>query len=153
MLHVRVNVPAVPAMLEALAEGLVLFNVELIKHALERGVQLPYILDTNLVYRNEPVGREWWESASDLLHVVTDRSGDCEDLSSYHAAWCRVFDDDHASVRVFENPSGSLHAVVEHEDGTIEDVSRELLIAESQRTGISARDLAKKTTTDTRSTS
>lgn len=152
MLHVRIDVPPVPEMLEALAEGLVLLNVELIKHAYARGVELPYLYDSGIVFRPEPAGREWWETASDLVQVVKDKSGDCEDLSCYHAAWLRCFDSDHATVRIFPTPRGSLHAVVEHEDGVLEDIARELLTAESARTGVSMRDLAKQTTTDTRYT-
>jgi hypothetical protein len=133
MLHARINVPPVPAALEALAEGLVQLNVWFFEQAAEHGVEMPDLYDTDVVYRREPPGREWWENAVDVRGVVSNRSGDCEDLSGYVAAWLRVFEDDHASVRVVPTRAGKFHAIVEHEDGTLEDPSRVLVRMERAR--------------------
>jgi hypothetical protein len=153
MLHVRVDVPPIPAMLEALAEGLVLLDIELMRHADERGMQLPALYDSGVVYRREPSGREWWEQASDLMQIASDRSGDCEDLACYRVAELRYFEgEDGARARVLRTPRGSFHCVVERADGSIEDPSRELLAIESATTGIPMGDLAGRTTTDRRYT-
>lgn len=127
MLHVRVNVPPIPEALEAMAEGLVLLNVFYMEHALDRGVALPELYESGIVYRREPKGREWWEAAVDILGLVADRSGDCEDLAAYRAAELRVFDGEDAIVRVVRTSRGTFHAVVERGDGEIEDPSRILV--------------------------
>lgn len=135
MIHVRVNVPPIPEALEALAEGLVLLDVFYMEHALDRGIELPALYESGIVYRREPKGREWWEAATDILGLVDDRSGDCEDLAAYRAAELRVFDDEIAMVRVVRTSRGTFHAVVEREDGEIEDPSRILVELERERTG------------------
>lgn len=135
MLHVRVNVPPIPEALEALAEGLVLLNVFYMEHALDRGIELPALFESGIVYRREPKGREWWESSVDILGLVADRSGDCEDLAAYRAAELRVFEDEPAFVRVVRTSRGTFHAVVERGDGEIEDPSRILVELEHERTG------------------
>ncbi len=153
MLHVRVDVPAIPSVLEALAEGLVLVNVALMEYAEERGVELPSLYETEIVYRREPPGREWWETASDLRGVVSDHSGDCEDLSGYRAAELRhTGEDPHARVIITPTQHNSLHARVERGDGSIEDPSWVLLNQESERTGEPITELARRFTTDTRYT-
>lgn len=133
MLHVRVNVPPVPEALEALAEGLVRLNEYFFEQAARHGINMPDLYDTDVVYRREAPGEEWWENATDVLGIVSNRSGDCEDLASYVAAWCRVFDDDDARVRVVPTRPGKFHAIVEHEDGTLEDPSRMLVNQERAR--------------------
>lgn len=133
-LHVRIDVPAFPEAIEAVAEGLVLLNCVLFDSARERGVEMPSLYDTHVTYRREPSGSEWWESARDVLGVARDGSGDCEDLSAYMAAWYRVFMDEEASVLVLRTSRGTFHAVVLHEDGTIEDPSRILVMLERERT-------------------
>lgn len=133
MIHVRVNVPPIPEALEAVAEGLVLLNVFYLEHALEQGIELPALYDSGIVYRREPKGREWWESAADLLGIAADFQGDCEDLAAYRAAELRVFEDDYASVRVVRTSRGTFHAIVEHEDGEIEDPSRIAVMLERDR--------------------
>jgi hypothetical protein len=133
MIHVRVNVPPIPEALEALAEGLVLLDVFYLMHAEENGVEMPPLYDSGIVYRREPKGREWWETAADLRGIVADRSGDCEDLAAMRAAELRVFDGEDAIVRVVRTSRGTFHAVVEHEDGEIEDPSRILVQLERER--------------------
>lgn len=151
MLHVRVNVPADTGCLMALGEGLVLLNMELMRFCDERGVQLPSLYDTDIVYRREPPGREWWETATDLMGVVKDKSGDCEDLAGYEAAWLRYFGvDEDARLLVIQTGKGKFHCQVERGDGTIEDPSLELLHKESERTGVPIESLSRLYTTDTR---
>lgn len=131
-LHVRMNIPPVPHLLEAAAEGLVLTNVALMEIAGEHGIELPPLYSSGIVYRKEPKGREWWETASDLLAMSTHRSGDCEDLAAYRAAELRYYEGDpDARVVVLPTPRGSFHAVVEHGDGYIEDPSRMVLAIEA----------------------
>jgi len=133
MLHVRIDVPPVPEALEAVAEGLVRLNVWMFEHAADNGVELPDLYESGIVYRREPKGREWWESAADALGVASNRSGDCEDLAAFRAAQCRVYEDDEAVVRVVRTSRGTFHAIVQHEDGTTEDPSRLLVEIERAR--------------------
>lgn len=131
-LHVRMNIPPIPALLEAGAEGLTLVNVELMRIAYARGLELPPLYESGIVYRKEPPGREWWETAADLLSIASHRSGDCEDLAAYRAAELRVFEGDpDARVVVLPTPRGSFHAVVKHGDGTLEDPSRMVIAIEA----------------------
>jgi hypothetical protein len=133
MLHVRINVPPVPEALEALADGLVQLDEFYLRHALSRGLEMPPLYESGIVYRREPKGREWWESAADLHSLVTQRSGDCEDLAALRSAELRVFEDDYARVKVVRTSRGTFHAIVEHEDGELEDPSRILVILERRR--------------------
>jgi len=134
MLHVRIDVPPVPGALEAVAEGLVRLNEWMFEHAEDvGGVEMPPLYETGVVYRREPKGREWWESASDVLGVITDRSGDCEDLAAFRAAELRYYDGVDARVRVVPTRRGNFHAVVELPDGSIEDPSRVLAYLERNR--------------------
>lgn len=133
MLHVRIDVPPIPEALEAVAEGLVRLNVFYLEYADERGIELPPLYESGIVYRREPRGREWWESAADLLGVVDDRSGDCEDLAAFLAAERRYYHGEDAIVRVVPTSRGTFHAVVENEDGEIEDPSRVLVYLERKR--------------------
>lgn len=123
-LHVRIECPPIPGAIEALAEGLVRLNVALMEHAAERGVEAPYLYDTDVRYRREKRGEEWWETADDILGVIKKGSGDCEDLAAYHAAWLRAFDGELARVKIIRTARGTFHAVVEREDGSIDDPSR-----------------------------
>lgn len=136
-MHVRIEIPPVPRFLEAVAEGLVLLNVELLRYAEEEGgLELPSLYESGVVYRREPRGREWWETATDLRGVISNRSGDCEDLAAARAAECRYYDgDEGACVRIMRTPRGSFHAVVQHGDGSIEDPSRILLDIERRKRG------------------
>lgn len=135
-------------MLEALAEGLVLLNVEIMAYADERGVELPHPYDSGVVYRRECAGREWWETTRDMLGVVKDRSGDCEDLAAYLAAWLRYYEDEDAVVRIARTSRGTFHAIVQHEDGSFEDPSIELLHIESEQTGVPIESLYRRESTD-----
>lgn len=132
-LHVRIDVPPVQPALEALAEGLVLLNCWYLDHARSKGIELPDLYESGVVYRREPSGREWWETAADLLSVVSGRSGDCEDLAAMRCAELRVYDGEDARVVVKRTTRGTFHALVEHEDGVIEDPSRILILQERKR--------------------
>jgi hypothetical protein len=134
MLHVRVNVPPIPGAIEALAEGLVRLNCFYMEHADERGIETPSLYACGIVYRREPHGEEWWESAADALGVATHRSGDCEDLAAYRAAELRTFlDEPTACVRIVRTKRGSFHAIVQRGDGSIEDPSRICVALEARR--------------------
>lgn len=134
MLHVRIHVPPVPEAIEALAEGLVRLNCYYMEEADARGIATPNLYRCGIVYRREPQGREWWQSAADVLGVVANRSGDCEDLSAYRVAELRTFlDEPTACVRIVRTKRGSFHAIVERGDGSIEDPSRILVALEARR--------------------
>lgn len=133
-LHVRVSVPAHPGALEAVAEGLVRLNVWMFEHAESvSGIEMPPLYGSPIVYRREPRGREWWESAADVASVATGKSGDCEDLAAFRCAELRYYEDTPCRVKVVTTKRGSFHAVVEYPDGTIEDPSRVLVMLERAR--------------------
>lgn len=131
-LMVRVNVPPVIEAIEGLADGLVQLNVVLLEISEANGIDWPGMYEMGITYRREPKGNEWWESATDILGVLAGRSGDCEDLAALRAAELRVYDDDNARVKVIRT-SRAFHAIVEHEDGTLEDPSRIALRLERAR--------------------
>lgn len=138
MLHVRVNVPPVPDAIEALCEGLVRLNCWYMETADEHGVPTPrlYHPSCKIVYRREPAGQEWWESAADALGVISERSGDCEDLANYRTAELRTFfDDPGARTRIVPTKRGTFHAIVQRGDGSFEDPSRICVRLEMMRTG------------------
>jgi hypothetical protein len=132
-LHVRIMCPPIPEAIEGVAEGLVRLNVALMRFADERGVSLPPLYESGIRYRREPRGREWWESAEDLLGVASKLSGDCEDLAAMRAAELRYWDGEPARVVIQRTARGTFHAVVERADGTIEDPSRILVEQERAR--------------------
>lgn len=132
-LHVRIQCPPDPEAIEALAEGLVRLNVVLLRKADEAGVELLPLYETDIVYRREPRGQEWWEHADDLRGLQAKRSGDCEDLAAARAAELRYFEGEIARVAILRTSRGSFHAVVEREDGTLEDPSRILVEQERAR--------------------
>jgi hypothetical protein len=132
-LVVRINVPPMIPALEGLAEGLVRMNVAIMEEAEANGIDWPGMFSLGIKYRREPRGREWWESATDILGVLADRSGDCEDLAALRAAELRlVGEDEDARVKVVRT-SRAFHAVVERSDGSIEDPSRVALALERAR--------------------
>jgi transglutaminase-like putative cysteine protease len=92
-------------------------NVRLIKAG-----RLPRLYDSGVRYAREPVGKERWQSATELLR---SRRGDCEDLAGYLAAEIRVYDGLPARVLIVPNTMGGYHAVCSV-NGRIEDPSRKL---------------------------
>jgi hypothetical protein len=141
-LHVRIMCPPIPEAIEALAEGLVRLNVALMRFADEKGVELPPLYESGIKYRREPTGREWWESADDVVGLAAKKSGDCEDLAAYRAAELRYYEGEVARVAILRTSRGSFHAVVEREDGTLEDPSK--ILVEEERDMRAARDMFKK---------
>lgn len=136
MLHVRVNLPPVIEAIEALAEGLVLLNLWYMEQASDNGVDLPPLYESGIVYRREPAGQEWWETAADLVDVVAGRSGDCEDLANIRAAELRFTGEDpEAYTHVVRTRRGTFHAIVGRGDGSYEDPSRICIELERERTG------------------
>lgn len=144
MLHVRVNVPPVPEAIEALCEGLVRLNCWYMETADELGRATPSLYSTwragtGIRYRRERPGEEWWETAADVLGVITERAGDCEDLANYRVAELRTFfDEPDASTRIIRTRHGTFHAIVQRGDGSYEDPSRIVVALERLRTGNAA---------------
>lgn len=133
-LHPRFNVPPDPEAIEAVAEGLVRLNEWYFHRAADVGVRVPILYRSDIVYRREAPGEEFWQSAADVLGVAADRAGDCEDLAAWRAAELRVFQgDEDARVKIVRTRRGTFHAIVERGDGVIEDPSRVLLFLEQQR--------------------
>ena len=126
LLRVVTLVPATVDALEAYVEGLVRLNQWQFAAAEGGDVGVPALYESGVVYRRER-GSENWQSAAELIQ---SGSGDCEDLAAYRAAELREFEDDWARVAIIRTPRGSFHAVVEHEDGTIEDPSAILVHSE-----------------------
>jgi hypothetical protein len=125
VLHVRIDVPPVPAAIESIAEGLVQLNLWMLEAAEVAGVEPPSLYDSGIRYRREPHGREHWQSAAEVTSVG---GGDCEDLAAFRVAELRYYDGDPgARVRVVRTPRGSFHAIVQRGDGSYEDPSRILL--------------------------
>lgn len=134
-IHARIQIPAHPGALEAVAEGLVRLNEWMFEHAESvGGIEMPPLYSTGVVYRRESRGQEWWESASDVLGVISERSGDCEDLASFRCAELRFYEGIPCHVKVVRTKRGSFHAVVQYDDdGSIEDPSRVLVALERAR--------------------
>ena len=127
---VTVAVPADPGCLDALAEGLVLLNVEQLQHARAAGVATPSIYACGARYRREH-GGERWQSVAEMMQSRPP-SGDCEDLAAWRVAEMRLTGED-ASVRIVRTSRGTFHAIVQHADGTLEDPSRILHAAERRQ--------------------
>lgn len=126
-LLVTMRVPATIGAIECAVEGLTALNYKAMHTAQLGGGGFPPLYSSGILYRREPHGTEFWQNAIDLLR---SREGDCEDLAAYRAAELRSIGE-LASVGVIQNPSGSYHAVVRRQDGSIEDPSRILLALES----------------------
>lgn len=125
-LAVHVAAPPNRAALEALAEGLTGMNFQFILAARRRGVRVPTIYASGVRYRREAPRQERWQTVAELLRTL---EGDCEDLAAWRAAELRA-DGELARVAVVRTPRGSFHAVVRHQDGTIEDPSLVVLAKE-----------------------
>lgn len=138
-LHLRVNCPPYIPAIEAVAEGLVRLNVVLMEYAAARGVELPWLYQAGILYRREAPGEEFWQSATDIISMVADRYGDCEDLSAWRAAELRFEgEDEGARVKVVRTRR-AFHAIVEYSDGSVEDPSRVCIALEKRRAKRKAR--------------
>lgn len=127
MFAIRIDVPRLPITLEVAAEALVRINEWLMRRAARSGRALPRLYESGVRYRREPPGREWWETAMDVIEAGV---GDCEDLSSYRAAELRL-DGVPARVRIVPTRRRTYHAVVEVA-GRLEDPSR-ILVEQERR--------------------
>jgi hypothetical protein len=123
-LRLYVNVPRIPPFLEVAAEALSALNCQLMRAAQAYGREFPPLYSAGVVYRREPPGREWWQTALDVLR---EGSGDCEDLAAYRAAELRYRDAEPARVRIYRTKRGTYHAIVQRADGRLEDPSRVLV--------------------------
>jgi hypothetical protein len=81
---------------------------------------IPPLYGSGVVYRREPIGREHWLSATEVLKVG---HGDCEDLAAWRAAELQ-HDGEMAQAIAIKTGPRTFHAVVRREDGSIEDPSR-----------------------------
>lgn len=119
--------------LEGALEGLVAIDAMLIQAMGPR--RAPHLYDSGILYRikrgmrkkNRP---EPWYPADELLRRG---QGDCKDVAAYYAAWCRVFEAEPALVVVVPTGPLTVHAVVLHSDGTLEDPSAQLMALERGR--------------------
>lgn len=121
MFAVRLQVPVVA--LEAALEGLVAVNAAILWHLRERGLDLPDLYDTDVVYRREHGRVEQWQTYVDVLRAG---AGDCEDLAAARAAWLRVFEAEPARAVIRRTGRRTWHAIVARADGSFEDPSRVL---------------------------
>lgn len=128
-LVVTIRVPTSIAAMEAVVEGLAALNFRAMHTAVLGGGGFPPLYESGIVYRREPPGSEEWQSAIDLMRTG---EGDCEDLSAYRVGELRTLGEP-ATVAIIRNPSGSYHAVVRREDGSIEDPSRICIAIEMER--------------------
>lgn len=87
---------------------------------------LPCIYDAGVEYRREPPGNEQFK---DVVSVLRDKHGDCEDLSCAQAAYRTVRTGELCTPVVTWKPAGNgwlYHITVMRADGTREDPSRKL---------------------------
>lgn len=96
-------------------------------YAYRSNPSLPSIYEAGVVYRREPPGNEQFK---DVVSVLSDKHGDCEDLACAVAAWRTVRTHEHCTPTVTWKPLGKnrwlYHITVTRADGSREDHSREL---------------------------
>lgn len=80
-------VPDVPAVLNQALEGLVRVNAAMLIAGLLVGRPVPPLYRSPLRYKQEPPGREWWQTVADNQAVP---HADCEDLASHKTGELRV---------------------------------------------------------------
>lgn len=117
-MRISIIVGADHGTLASLLEGLVRTNVWLMETN-----PLPPLYSSGVRYRREPRGSEEWTPAP---RVFARRFGDCEDLAAWRAAELRRAGELDARAIPIRSGARIWHAVVEREDGTIEDPSRAL---------------------------
>jgi len=108
-----VDLPAKPATLEAMLEGLVLVNVAILDEQ-----PLPPLYASGVRYEREKGTENWLTCAQ----VFARNAGDCEDLCCWRAAELRRAGDD-AMVIVIRGGVDLWHVLVERADGSLEDPS------------------------------
>jgi hypothetical protein len=87
------------------------------------GLPAQPLYGAGIVYKREPPGREWWQTALDNL---VEGEGDCEDLASHRAAELVVFTGEPARAVTVRTGKHTFHAVVLRADGSLEDPSAAL---------------------------
>lgn len=113
---VKIKLLAEEGPLNALLEGLVLVNVEILANS-----DLPPLYESGVRYQREG-RREDWKSAD---RVLRDGHGDCEDLAAWLAASYRSTGEDARAI-VKRTGKRTWHAVVMRGDGSIECPSSKL---------------------------
>lgn len=140
-------VPDLPIVLNEAMEGLARVNALMLLAALKNGRPVPPLYSDAFVrYKLEPNGREWWQTVADN---IVEKTADCEDLATHRVAELRVapilalgsLDRALSTFGARAIAAGRLyparpvckrtgrktmHALVEHPDGRIEDPSRAL---------------------------
>jgi len=118
-MKITIDMPPNAATFAALLEGFVRVNQWLLAYH----SHIPPIYKSGVRYQREQ-GTEIWKPAP---RVFADRVGDCEDLAAWRAAELRQAGEEGARAVAIHHPNSRLwHAVVEREDGTIEDPSKAL---------------------------
>lgn len=113
---ITLRLPGHPRLLAAALEGLCAVN----EFIFDR-VAFPSLYDTGIRYRPEDRGtEEWWSAPTVLEHGY----GDCEDLVCWRVAELRVRGDVNARPRVIWAGMRTMHVLVEHGSGLIEDPSQ-----------------------------
>lgn len=94
-------------------------------HAYQSDPKLPSIYDAGVEYRREPPGNEQFK---DVVSVLRDRHGDCEDLACAVAAWRTVRTGELCFPTITWKQRGPnswlYHITVTRADGTREDPSK-----------------------------
>jgi hypothetical protein len=117
------RLPAFIPAIEGALEGHVRANVEYLR----RFPRTPALYRSGVRYRFIRPGADWWL----IPDVLTQRWGDCKDLSAWRVAELRVHLGELARVRVERTAKDTYHAIVERGDGRIEDPSRALGMKDS----------------------
>lgn len=123
-----------PALNRALEVG-TRINESLMRDWSSAGYHVPSVYElaavAGLRYKPEPPGQEWWQTFLDNLERD---DGDCEDLAMHQAAWYRhTGEDPQAKATSKRTGRRMYHAIVKRGDGTIEDPSMPLGLAELRR--------------------
>lgn len=107
------------AELEGLVDGLALQSYAQLLDPVT-APKIPTLYTSTIRYKNEPAGREIWQSAYETARLGR---GDCEDLVAYRLAelWR---DGIRARAKVLTISPMLRHVVVLHRDGSIEDPSK-----------------------------
>lgn len=121
-MRVVLDIPDSFASYEDALEALTRVNERILAAAELSGVERPALYASGVRYQREPRGVEEWRT---VLGVLRHGNGDCEDLAAWRAAELRL-EGEAARVVVRRTGRRVVHALVEREDGTIEDPSRAL---------------------------
>jgi hypothetical protein len=135
-MRITVELPADPRLLEALLEGLIATNMEMLA-----GGAFPPLYEAGVEYQREPRGSEDWRTCERTMRLGV---GDCEDLTGWRVAELRLAGE--RGARPFVRRARGLgaggrgkrrgrrkwHVLVERADGSFEDPSRVLGMGRSR---------------------